>query len=383
MAVQCPFCNSQQVFKAGFRVTGTGERIQRYLCRLCGRRFSFKPLLRNEVKVNIGAKPVEALDPAENLADGLNLNPASSEPGFEDSALPVREDVGPHASTIVGKGLNRLLSYDSKRRRSERVPPTGSENMNPNEGDGEKALVLATGERPGQARTRIQADPELISFAFWLKKKGRSESTIKGYCSMLNMLSKQGANLNDPESVKEVLAKNGKSDRWKELAIAACDAYFRMKGLTWEKPRIQTTRKIPFIPTEQELDVLIAGCGPKTSALLQLLKETGMRIGEALRLKWVDIDFERKVVILNEPEKNSNSRVFRVSDKLIGMLSRFPRKGERVFTMLPGSAKATFKASRKMLAEKLNNPRLLRITFHTFRHWKATMEYHRTKDSKG
>ncbi|MFZ0965263.1 MAG: tyrosine-type recombinase/integrase [Candidatus Bathyarchaeia archaeon] len=35
---------------------------------------------------------------------------------------------------------------------------------------------------------------------------------------------------------------------------------------------------------------------------------------------------------------------------------------------------------RKKLANKLQNPRLLRITFHTFRHWKATMEYHKTKD---
>ncbi len=35
---------------------------------------------------------------------------------------------------------------------------------------------------------------------------------------------------------------------------------------------------------------------------------------------------------------------------------------------------------RKRLAHKLQNPRLLRISFHTFRHWKATMEYHKTKD---
>jgi integrase len=27
------------------------------------------------------------------------------------------------------------------------------------------------------------------------------------------------------------------------------------------------------------------------------------------------------------------------------------------------------------------NPRLLKIGFHTFRHWKATMLYHRTKDA--
>ncbi|MCD6445808.1 site-specific integrase, partial [Candidatus Bathyarchaeota archaeon] len=39
-----------------------------------------------------------------------------------------------------------------------------------------------------------------------------------------------------------------------------------------------------------------------------------------------------------------------------------------------------FTQIRKRLAHKLQNPRLLRISFHTFRHWKATMEYHKTKD---
>jgi integrase len=32
------------------------------------------------------------------------------------------------------------------------------------------------------------------------------------------------------------------------------------------------------------------------------------------------------------------------------------------------------------MAKKLGNPRLKRITFHTLRHWKATMLYHQTKD---
>jgi integrase len=35
---------------------------------------------------------------------------------------------------------------------------------------------------------------------------------------------------------------------------------------------------------------------------------------------------------------------------------------------------------RKRTAKKLGNPRINKITFHTFRHWKATMEYHKTKD---
>jgi len=39
-----------------------------------------------------------------------------------------------------------------------------------------------------------------------------------------------------------------------------------------------------------------------------------------------------------------------------------------------------FEKQRLRIAAKLKNPRLKRITLHTFRHWKATMEYHKTKD---
>jgi integrase len=41
-----------------------------------------------------------------------------------------------------------------------------------------------------------------------------------------------------------------------------------------------------------------------------------------------------------------------------------------------------FSTQRKEISKKLNNPRLMQITFHTFRHWKGTMEYHKTKDVK-
>ncbi len=32
------------------------------------------------------------------------------------------------------------------------------------------------------------------------------------------------------------------------------------------------------------------------------------------------------------------------------------------------------------MARRLANPRVMKIVFTTFRHWKATMEYHKTKD---
>ena len=44
------------------------------------------------------------------------------------------------------------------------------------------------------------------------------------------------------------------------------------------------------------------------------------------------------------------------------------------------TTETTIAQQRKRIAHKLQNPRLQRIHFTPSRHWKATMEYHRTKD---
>lgn len=41
---------------------------------------------------------------------------------------------------------------------------------------------------------------------------------------------------------------------------------------------------------------------------------------------------------------------------------------------------SVFYRERRKAVHKLSNPRLMKIGFHTFRHWKATMLYHRTKN---
>jgi len=106
-----------------------------------------------------------------------------------------------------------------------------------------------------------------------------------------------------------------------------------------------------------------------------------MRIGEVRRLCWIDVDLQRLVVTVNSPKKRSNPRVLKISPKLAVMLKALPRKNRRVFSNCNTTTwRRNFLKTRKRLAANLQNPRLERITFHTFRHWKATMEYHKTKD---
>ena len=238
-----------------------------------------------------------------------------------------------------------------------------------------------TAQREGTAQT-ADVKGKLIEFAWHLKKNAKKPSTIQVYGVWLNTLLKHGAVLTDPESVKEIIALQ---EHWtsttKSNVVAAYNAFADFLGIAWKPPKYTAEQRMPFIPLESELDTLIAASGKKMATLLQVLKETGMRSGEAWRLLWTDIDLERLVVSVNKPEKKSNSRVIRISPKLAGMLGALPRTSQKVFANGNLTTwRRNFQQTRKRAAAKLQNPRLERITFHTFRHWKATMEYHRTRD---
>jgi len=190
--------------------------------------------------------------------------------------------------------------------------------------------------------------------------------------------------LTDPEAVKLFLSDE-KRCRWatttKLKAVDTYGSFLKFKNIQWEPPKYKKIDKLPFLPTEQEIDLLIASCGKTTAAVLQMLKESGMRIGELCRLKWTDLVPEKKTITVSLPEKGGNPRTLEISDKLIGMLNMLPRKHrENSFQPKSRYLRDYFCTQRKKTAEKEKNPRLLKISFKTLRHWKGTTLYHDTRD---
>ena len=210
------------------------------------------------------------------------------------------------------------------------------------------------------------------------RKDGRAEETITSRIQALKQVART-TNINDPEQVKEFLADSKWCSRTKTKFIDTYTVYLKFKGTTWNKPKYMQTAKLPFIPTEQEIDTLISGCAKLTATVLQTLKETGIRIGELVLLEWINLDTERRTLNIT-PEKNSNPRILPVSNKLIGMINNLPKNRPTIFQPRKNMLREYFSTQRKALALKLNSPRLMKITFHTLRHWKGTMEYHRTHD---
>jgi integrase len=72
--------------------------------------------------------------------------------------------------------------------------------------------------------------------------------------------------------------------------------------------------------------------------------------------------------------------MFKISNKLAAMLNNQPKRTNKVFNCTTQGIGHSYRRQRRRIAWKLGNPRIAQVKLHTFRHWKATMEYHRTKD---
>lgn len=219
---------------------------------------------------------------------------------------------------------------------------------------------------------------------------GKAEETVSSRLRALKQVARL-TDINNPEMVKTWLSAKDEITKiplckWNnKTKTKFCDSYtafLTFRGMTWKAPKYVIQDKLPFIPTEQEIDLLIAGCGKTTATVLQTLKETGIRIGELCMLKWLDLDTERKTLSIT-PEKGSNPRILPISDKLIAMINSLSKQhSPNIFQPEKKMLREYYSIQRKEIATRIGNPRLLKITFHTFRHWKGTMEYHKTLDIK-
>jgi integrase/predicted RNA-binding Zn-ribbon protein involved in translation (DUF1610 family) len=322
ISLQCPYCGSNKLWRDGNRYTIFDDRIQRWLCQKCGHRFYDKKDL---------AKAKYAVETIRTV---------------ETQSLKSKPDI------VLG---SQICVTETKNLEAEQQ-------------------TIAVPRRNEENRGKI------IEHGFWMQKEGYAESTISRRIRLLGTLLNKGANLQDPESVKETIAQQKNwTTKTKQIAVETYDCFIKSQGLTWKKPIYQAVKKLPFIPTEEELNSLIAGCNKKTATFLQLLKETGMRCGEAFMLLWTDFDFENRTVNIT-PEKGSDPRQLKISQRLIMMLSNLPHDKAKPFECSHRHFARTFRLQRAKIANKLKNDRILKIHFHTLRHWKATMEYAKTKD---
>jgi len=321
--IKCPECGSQKIWKDGLRHTNLGT-VQRYICRNCAYRFS--------------------------------------DPDFQHAFNG--SDMFQHVQNVLTKKLKRHADIPNLRQVCVALTE-GTKNLATSETRQEKAA--------GATKPDTEAIKGLlVKYIYWLEKEGYYKDSV--YPDLLSILAKKDANLFDPEDVKAAIAKQPWKDSVKRLAVYAYDAMVKMLNIEWTKPKYKPKDTLPFVPDEAELDQLIATTqSRRLAAYLQTLKETFADPGEILRLEWVDIDSKHNVITINHPVKGHNAGQATVSTKLIAMLNALPKTSERVFPTTYENLYLSFRRVRKRAARQLQNPRLLKIRFTTFRHWGGTM----------
>jgi integrase len=319
----CPQCGSKKLWRDGLRYSPFGDRIQRWLCRNCGLRFSDP---RDVQRALSAFERVERVD---------------------TKAVKGRGDKALECQICVEETKNFAATE----------------------------LKTVAGEIGKQQQGTI------LDYAWKLKKRGLAESTIKNRTYRLNILVEKGADLTNPDSVETVLATEKWTPSNKSESVAAYRSFTKTFNIPWTPIKVRYEPKQPFIPLESEIDQLIAGCGKRTATFLQVLKDTGARAGEITKLQWTDVNSQNNTISINDPEKGSKSRTVKVSAKTIAMTNAMSKKyGNYIFNPRVQAIQDSFWRSRMKLARTLQNPRLLQIHFHTLRHFKATMEYHRTRN---
>jgi hypothetical protein len=198
--IRCPQCGCSKIFKDGIRRTNYGD-VQRYICRYCAYRFTASSKTK----------------PAYNIPS-IVLN----------SPVTIRSTRQICANAKEAKNLAEVIPREAAQREGT----------------------------PDQATTKGL----LVQFEWKLSREGFRLSSIQTYVKRLKLLAKLGANLEDEDSVKDAIAKQQQWDENTKLITALAYASYlkTMKRIKWTLPRYQPQDKIPYLPSEEDINTMIA-----------------------------------------------------------------------------------------------------------------------------
>jgi integrase len=226
-----------------------------------------------------------------------------------------------------------------------------------------------------RARPNQKNEQLIITTLLNLKANGREPRTLDETNYRLTRLGRM-ADLNNPQEVKMAIANmttsNGDKDNYVKCYQRLCTTH----EIQWKRPHYKVTRRIPTIPTKENIMKIVANAR-KFSTIFKTLMETGLMPYELSKVEQRDVDLERG--ILNaRGYKGHTSRAFKLTMETTAMLKAYFTK----YGKFPTSEymQDAWAKTKNKIAQKLQDPTLKTIRLYDLRHYYATMLYNRTRD---
>jgi len=116
-----------------------------------------------------------------------------------------------------------------------------------------------------------------------------------------------------PEAVRTWIATADKSDGYKRNLCSSYDHYTRQHGLTWTKPKYHENAKMPKIPQERKIELIMANSPLKLRTAIAISKDTGLRPVELMRITLRNLDLTNGA-IYPETAKHGSPRVLKAQE---------------------------------------------------------------------
>ena len=213
-----------------------------------------------------------------------------------------------------------------------------------------------------------------------------SYSTVVRDRKSLKLLNKVVSSLDDQSAVVAYLQNKPCSVGNKAILLCSYLRYLKFRGLkplyeildykdTLERLR---PRRLAKIPKEDVARAVIYRIKGQTRNLLLLILNTGLRLNEALNLRWTQIDLTEGRLVLEQSEKRSEGSILPLSEEAKQVLTdqkKYTQGYEKVFSISERTVWKCLARARKINLDgaDLVNPKNLRHIF-------ATRLYARTKD---
>jgi integrase len=95
--------------------------------------------------------------------------------------------------------------------------------------------------------------------------------------------------------------------------------------------RLEEVEWVGERPDESVIDDIFGKLNPRATPVFTFMRETGCRRGEAISLKWSQVDYARAQVVFHSNTKNGRSRQVPLTQAALCAIAAMPKRGETVF----------------------------------------------------
>jgi integrase len=221
----------------------------------------------------------------------------------------------------------------------------------------------------------------LFPVVYQLKKEGRKDSTLASISRKLRYLNRH-CDLNQPEKVKDYIARLQCSDGHKDNLIDIYSHYCDFYHIQWTKPKYQREERVTRVPKEEDIDKIISHAKLRYAIAYSIIRDVGVRPVELGMLKVKDIDLETGEVYPTTA-KHGSERVLKIRSSTLAMLKRYVNEnnlGPMDLLWNTKRVKENWSKLKVCVSQKLAEPQLRQIRLYDLRHFAGSMAYYKTKD---